>query len=188
MTFCTYICSLCTAIIFAVTFEGASKVQAKHIPIVNYRLRASLLAVALLLILAVSLSTQGESDSSPTNLLIRNFRAFRGAPVISRHDIWIQNGRARALVLGMWAKGGAGAYYVMIFTQSGAFIPKTVAFSADPDLMQVRLPGSRLGTGGQHRTTIFMSLPGHFNLFIDRLQFQNKPGRKDKSECESEEL
>lgn len=157
--------------------------QAKHIPIVNNRLRRSLLflAAVLLLILVVSLTTQGESDSPPTNLLVRDLHIFDGAPAISRGDVGIQNGRIDAVALGMWAKGGARAYYVMILTQSGGVIPA-------PDRMKASLPVSRFGVDGQDDTAIFISLPGHFSLLIDRLQFQNKPGWKDKSECESEEL
>jgi hypothetical protein len=74
-----------------------------------------------------------------------------------------------------WAKGDGRNFQVMVYSQSGGFIPKVQNFSAGADWIRVTLPLSSFETDGHDITAIFFGAfggPGKFKLAIDNVRLE----------------
>jgi hypothetical protein len=71
-----------------------------------------------------------------------------------------------------WAKGVGRKFQVMVYSQSGGYIPKVQSFDAGADWTRVTLPFSAFETDAHDVTAIFFGAfggSGKFTLTIDNV-------------------
>jgi len=74
-----------------------------------------------------------------------------------------------------WAKGEGRKFTVMVYSQTGGYIPKTQSFTASADWTKITLPLSGFETDGHDVTAIFFGAfggSGKFKLAIDNLRME----------------
>jgi imidazolonepropionase-like amidohydrolase len=74
-----------------------------------------------------------------------------------------------------WAKGDARKFQVMVYSQTGGYIPKVQTFSAGADWTKVTLPFSAFETDGHDVTAIFFGAfggSGKFTVTIDNVDLE----------------
>jgi hypothetical protein len=77
--------------------------------------------------------------------------------------------------IAFWVKGDGGSYQLMVYTQSGGYIPKTEGFEAGAEWKKVTLPLTVFGSAGQDLTGLLFgvySWPGHFRFLIDSVRLE----------------
>jgi hypothetical protein len=77
--------------------------------------------------------------------------------------------------IAFWVKGDGGSYQLMVYTQSGGYIPKTEGFEAGAEWKKVTMPLADFGTAGQDLTGMLFgvySRPGPFRFLIDSVRLE----------------